>query len=37
MREKNGAAEVIDEDEAQMIVDFIQSQRRKNEPSAESR
>lgn len=37
MREKHGAAEVINDQEAEMIVDHILAQRRANEPSQESR
>lgn len=37
MREKHGAADVIDEQEAEMIVDYVLSQRRQNESSQESR
>jgi len=37
MRMNNGAADVIDEEEARIIVDYILSQRRTNERSAESR
>lgn len=37
MRENHGAAEVIDDHEAELIVDYIITQRRENEPSQKSR
>jgi hypothetical protein len=37
MREKHGASEVIDDQEAEMIVDYILAQRRQNERSQENR
>lgn len=37
MRENNGAADVINEQEAKMIVEYILSRRRANERSSEKR